>query len=121
MGQSGLVQKCVERGLAQHLELLLEQGADPNTTTLEKQTSPLLLAAEQGRPEVRELLPILLLLFLHLLLTFIVQVLQLLVSNPRIRLQEVEPHLKQTVLHQVRVGQKKWCQPEQFSDPVCRW
>ena len=78
-GNASLVQMCAERGLPKHLGELLAHGADPNTSTLSRQTSPLLLAAGQGRPEV----------------------LQLLVENSRTRLAEVEPQLSQTMLHQV--------------------
>ena len=76
---ASLVQMCAERGLPKHLEQLLAHGADPNTNTLSRQTSPLLIAAGQGRPEV----------------------LRLLVENTRTRLAEVEPELSQTMLHQV--------------------
>ena len=76
---ASLVQMCAERGLPKHLEHLLAHGADPNTNTLSRQTSPLLIAAGQGTPEV----------------------LRLLVENTRTRLAEVEPELGQTMLHQV--------------------
>ena len=76
----------------QHLQQLLDRGADPNTNTLSRQTSPLLLAAGQGRPEV----------------------LQLLVENTRTRLTEVEPELSQTMLHQVFLLLYNIKNPEEF-------
>ena len=55
-GQS-LVQVTAERGLADHLKMLLRAGAAPNTTQeANSGSSALLLAAEAGRPEVLTLL-----------------------------------------------------------------
>ena len=91
---SNLAQQCAERGLALHLERLLERGADPNCCTEGRITPPLLLAAAQGRPEV----------------------LRVLVASHRLRLGEVEQgpdSLRQTVLHQV--GAQHYSSPR----PTC--
>ena len=54
-GGQTLVQVAAERGLVEHLELLLQAGASPTLATPGSR-SALMLAAEAGRPEVLHLL-----------------------------------------------------------------
>ena len=78
-GSHTLVQAAAERGLVEHLGLLLAAGAGPNSSTPSAPASALLLAGEAGNTEV----------------------LRLLLKHPDIGLEEVDTDLDQNVLLKV--------------------
>ena len=80
VGGQSLVQVAAERGLADHLAVLLRAGAGPNVNQeTESGSSALLLAAEAGRPEV----------------------LTLLLHHPDVRLEDVDAATGKNVLLEV--------------------
>ena len=81
VGGQSLVQVASERGLADHLALLLQAGAAPNVVDENQHSgsSPLMLAAEAGRPEV----------------------LTLLLHHPDVRLEDVDVATRKNVLLEI--------------------